>query len=144
MAEFFLQAFEESLEYNIRPHRPADICFQQKITKVIMVDRVGLNFSVVSLFFKIFGALSLIAMTSGCSNQGLFSNPSEEMVGTWQIDLGSDYVGSEFVRIFITPEGEFYIMDNNSFEDKIAYKVPIEKVSSRWQPPEDLETLEHF
>jgi len=88
-----------------------------------------------------FALLLVIAAISGCnSSSNAQLSASEKWTGEWQL---KDPGGSgQSMKIILTPKGKAYLIPPQAtYRDKVAYDIPLEKVSNKTSLPPDTKVI---
>lgn len=86
------------------------------------------------------GLLLMVAGMYGCNSSSNAQSASEKWVGEWQF---KDPSGSgQSMKIILNSEGKAYFIPPESVsQDKVAYEIPLEKVSGEANLPADIKVV---
>lgn len=88
------------------------------------------------------GLFLLLASISGCDSSTNAQSPQQKWTGEWKITHPYSDSFSQKVRFILTPEGKAYlIIPDSATNEKVAYEIPLEKVSNRASLPANIKVV---
>ncbi|MGB6295542.1 MAG: type IV pilin-like G/H family protein [Rivularia sp. (in: cyanobacteria)] len=88
------------------------------------------------------GLFLLLASISGCDSSINAQSPQQKWTGEWKFKHPYSDSSSQKVRFILTPEGKaYFIIPDSSTNEKVAYEIPLEKVSNRASLPANIKVV---
>lgn len=96
-----------------------------------------------SLFtkFLIISLFPVLTSISGCDSSSNAQSPQQKWTGEWKFTNPYSDSYSQKVRFILTPEGKAYFIVPESSDKKVAYEIPLEKVSNQATLPANIKVI---